>query len=145
MRRPVHGQEDSGLSPTRAYTRRVYELTITREFCAAHAIVMQGQREALHGHNWVVRVVVRAPKVDADGLVCDFHALEKSLAAVIGAWNNQNLNETAPFDQLNPTAEHVAREIASRMQQATPTSAKIHRVSVTEAPGCEATFLPSES
>lgn len=122
----------------------MYELTIEREFCAAHAIVMGGEREPVHGHNWRVRVVVRAPEVDPDGLVCDFHALEQSLDATINAWNNRNLNETPPFDRINPTAEWVAREIAQRMQAAAPANARIHRVSVTEAPGCEAAYLPDE-
>ena len=30
----------------------VYEITVEDEFCAAHAIVIRGEREAVHGHNW---------------------------------------------------------------------------------------------
>jgi len=120
----------------------VYELTIEREFCAAHAIVINGEQEQLHGHNWRVRVAVRSEGLDSDGLVCDFHDLERSIDATIGAWNNAYLNDTPPFDHVNPTAEHVAREIARGIAGSLPANVRIHRVSVTEAPGCEAAYLP---
>lgn len=112
------------------------------EFCAAHAITIRGLREPIHGHNWRVRAVVAGPELDADGLLCDFHAVEAALSVVLGPWRNRNLNEVEPFTRVNPSAENVAREIREALSRALAPSlgvrARVARVSVTEAPGCEA-------
>jgi len=118
----------------------MYELTIERTFAAAHAIIIKGEREPLHGHNWRVRLTVAGKSLDSDGLLCDFHALEQVLDRAIGGFHNRNLNETAPFDRVNPTAENVAGHLAQEIARYLPATVGIVRVSVTEAPGCEATF-----
>jgi 6-pyruvoyltetrahydropterin/6-carboxytetrahydropterin synthase len=125
----------------------VYELTVQSCFAAAHAIVMGGIREPIHGHNWDVRVVIRAPRLDADGLLCDFHAVEKGLAAIIARFHNRHLNEVEPFTTINPTAElvarHIALELAAKLGPVlAPQDGRIAKVSVTEAPGCTAAFEP---
>lgn len=121
----------------------MHTLTVTAEFAAAHAIVMRGEREALHGHNWRVRAEVAGPRLDEDGLLCDFHLVEEALRGILAPLHNHNLNETPPFDRLNPTAERVSEHIARRLGEALagrlPAGARVTRVSVTEAPGCEAT------
>jgi 6-pyruvoyltetrahydropterin/6-carboxytetrahydropterin synthase len=122
----------------------MYELEIHRSFSAAHAIVMGGAREPLHGHDWRVDVVVEASELDSDGLVCDFHALEQSLAAVLAPFQSRNLNETPPFDQVNPTAELVARHIAVEMKSRVGARARLKSVRVTEAPGCAARCICQE-
>jgi 6-pyruvoyltetrahydropterin/6-carboxytetrahydropterin synthase len=119
----------------------MYELTVERVFSAAHAIVMKGEQEPLHGHDWRVRLTVAGERLDADGLLCDFHLLEREVDRVVSAFRNRNLNETPPFDRVNPTAEHVARHIASSVGQNVPPGVIVRRVSVTEAPGREATWM----
>lgn len=119
----------------------MYELTIEQVFCAAHAIDIAGGREPLHGHNWRVRLVVAGETLDSDGLLCDFHLLERQLQSVIGVFHNRNLNETPPFDQANPTAELVVKHIADTMVPLLPQHVRLIRVSVTEAPGCEAAWV----
>ena len=123
----------------------MYVLTIEREFCAAHAIVMRGEREPLHGHNWRVDLTVEGASLDADGLLCDFHALEGWLAEIVAPFENQSLNETPPFDTLNPTAEHVARHIVAAMLERLPPEVAACRATVTEAPGCRAGFSARRS
>ncbi|HRP63176.1 MAG TPA: 6-carboxytetrahydropterin synthase [Phycisphaerales bacterium] len=118
----------------------MFELSIKREFCAAHAIMLKGEREPLHGHNWHVTVIVTGETLDADGLLCDFHELERTLDSIIQPLNNRNLNETPPFDRVNPTAELVAKHIADRMKAALPTGVRLLSARVTEAPGCAATW-----
>lgn len=120
----------------------MFELTVTDEFCAAHAIVIGGRRETVHGHNWRVSVTVAGPHLDEDGLLCDFHAIERDLHAVIAPFHNGDLNATPPFDTVNPTAEHVARHIAQQLAPGLPGHVRIAAVSVTEAPGCTATYRP---
>jgi len=120
----------------------MFELTVEREFCAAHAIVIAGEREAVHGHNWRVWLTVSGESVDGDGLLCDFHALEAGLDRVLAPFRNVDLNATPPFDRVNPTAELVARHIASEMAADLPAGATVSSVTVSEAAGCRATYRP---
>lgn len=120
----------------------VFELRIQREFCAAHAIVMQGQREPVHGHNWHVEVTIAGPSLDDDGLLCDFHMIERALDRVIDPLHNRDLNATPPFDAINPTAEHIAQHIGESLAPSLPKGVSLASVSVTEAPGCRAVYRP---
>ena len=124
------------------YCRTMYQLTVEREFCAAHAIWINGELEPMHGHNWRVRCIVQGESLDSNGLVVDFHRLERDLDGIIEPFHNHSFNETPPFDELNPTAEHVAQFIGESIAECLPESVSLHSLSVTEAPGCVATYLP---
>jgi 6-pyruvoyltetrahydropterin/6-carboxytetrahydropterin synthase len=123
----------------------VYQLEVERTFCAAHALVIGGEREPVHGHNWTVTVTVRGERLDDDGLLCDFHLVEVRLDRTLSALHNRNLNDVPPFDRLNPTAELVARHIADSLADALPEGVRLASCSVTEAPGCRATYVPDGS
>jgi 6-pyruvoyltetrahydropterin/6-carboxytetrahydropterin synthase len=124
---------------------RMFTIAVTREFCAAHAIVIAGVREPLHGHNFRVTATLEGPTLDAEGLLCDFHVVERELDAIIAPWHNRNLQESPAFATLNPSAEVVAMVIGQSLARAikgrVPTSVRVASVSVTEAPGCIATWL----
>jgi 6-pyruvoyltetrahydropterin/6-carboxytetrahydropterin synthase len=117
-----------------------YELEIRAEFCAAHAIVIRGRREPVHGHNWKVTATVAGDRLDDDGLLCDFHEIERALGAIIAPFHNGNLNGAPPFDQTNPTAELVARHIGEHLAKACPEGVTVKCVRVTEAPNCAAVW-----
>lgn len=123
----------------------MYRLQVERVVSAAHAIVINGAREPVHGHDWRVRVQVEGPRLDDEGLLCDFHALEQRLDAVLSPFNNRSLNDVQPFDAVNPTAERFAQHVAEAMWPAV--GAVVHRIeaAVTEAPGCEAFFSCSRA
>ena len=87
----------------------MFEITTTRFFSAAHALrLYDGSLEPVHGHNWRVKVTVGAPKLDAIGVVMDFHELERLVDELIAPLHNRHLNETPAFASLNPSAENVA-------------------------------------
>ncbi len=94
----------------------------------------------MHGHTWRVRVVVEGERLDDDGLLVDFHVLERSLREILAPFDNRCFNDVPPFDRLNPTAELIARHIADHLASAP--GVRIVSVSVGEAPGCEATYIP---
>ncbi|MFZ4576343.1 MAG: 6-pyruvoyl trahydropterin synthase family protein [Phycisphaerales bacterium] len=123
----------------------MFEMTVEGEFCAAHAIRIAGVREPNHGHNWRVVVTVRGRELDADGLLCDFHEVERVLRAVIGPLHNGDLNAHAAFEAVNASAEHVAKHIfdgvAAGLRGRLPAGAWVAGVRVTEAPGCAASYL----
>lgn len=122
----------------------MFELEVNAEFCAAHAITIGGRPETTHGHNFRVTLTITGPTLDADGLLCDFHAVEHALAEILFPWKNADLNATPPFDTLNPTAEHIARHIAQRTHLALAgvlsPGARVASCRVTEAPGCAAIY-----
>ncbi len=136
----------------------MYELEVQGEFAAAHAILLNGTREPLHGHNWHVTVTLAGKDLDKEQLLCDFHEVERALRALIADWHNRNLNDCPPFADkdgkpgLNPTAEAIARtisdQLSSRLGPVLKGRARLASVRVTEAPGCAATyrsFLPMTS
>lgn len=93
-----------------------FEITTTRTFSASHQLrLYDGSLEPLHGHNWRVRVTVAAAKLDAIGVVMDFHDLERRLNLIVVSLHNRHLNEVSPFDRLNPSAEQVALHIGSAL------------------------------
>ena len=123
----------------------MYELSVERSFCAAHALLIGNEREPLHGHTWHVTLTVRGERLDGDGLLLDFHDLEARLEGIVGPWHNTNLNEAAAFAETNPTAENVARRIADAMDAGLPRGVRVGSVHVTEAPGCRAAYFPDAS
>lgn len=127
----------------------MFEISVQTEFAAAHAISIAGRPEPLHGHNWRVTAVISADSLDADGLVCDFHEVERALGDIIGPLRNANMNDTPPFDRVNPTAERIAEHVGERLSEllagALPACARVESVEVTEAPGCAAVYRPERS
>ncbi len=124
--------------------KTVFEIAVQTEFCAAHALLIQGQRETTHGHNWHVTATLAGESLDSDGLLCDFHAVEAALAEVIAPFQNADLNRTPPFSDLNPSAEnvalHIAGALALRLSPLLRGRAAVRCVRVTEAPGCSTTY-----
>ena len=120
----------------------LFEITTTRHFSASHQLVLyDGSLEPLHGHNWVVKVAVTAPKLDSIGVVMDFHELERLVDAIVVPMHNHHLNEVEPFkSELNPTAENVAVHIARSLQL--PPGVRVQSVEVWETPANSAIYRP---
>lgn len=140
----------------------MFSLQVQTSFSAAHAIIIKGILEPVHGHDWHVTAEFTGETLDAEGMLIDFHLVEQALHAAVAPWKNQFLNVCPPFGKqpnpklaptaqdltLNPTAEHVAREIASRISQTLQSrgaigpksSVRLASVAVTEAVGCRAIY-----
>lgn len=119
----------------------MYALKIERRFFASHALrLYDGSLEPLHAHDWVVEAAVRAGKLDAIGVVMDFHELERIVAAGLEPLRGVNLNECAAFAGVNPTAECVAEHIYGVVAAKLPVGVELVGVTVTESPGCEAMY-----
>lgn len=89
-------------------------------FSAAHAI--RGHTRGcqnLHGHNYRVRVHLRASRLDELGMVLDFADLKQMMQEIVGPFDHQVINDIPPFDQRNTTAEllseYVYEEVARRL------------------------------
>jgi 6-pyruvoyltetrahydropterin/6-carboxytetrahydropterin synthase len=96
-----------------------YTLKIVTDFAAAHALRdYPGDCHRLHGHNWKVEVEVTADRLDELGMVIDFKAIKAAAREVTDELDHRFLNEVAPFDRLNPTAENMAAYLFGRLADA---------------------------
>jgi len=127
----------------------MFEVNVEREFCAAHALVIAGFQEPTHGHNFRLTVTVASDALDGDGLLVDFHALERLVDSVIRPFANADLNRTPPFDRVNPSAEriaeHIGRAVAEKLGSIAPPAGlkpRLSGVRLTEAPGCSVVYRP---
>ena len=126
----------------------MFTIQVTHEFCAAHSIILMGAQEPIHGHNFKTTATIIGSSsehsLDSEGLLCDFHLVEQSLIQICQPFTNNSFNEVAPFDSLNPTAEliakHIADQLAAKLDASLAPRAKVHSVSITEAPNCVATY-----
>ena len=115
----------------------MYQITVEQHFDAAHFLRgYEGKCEALHGHRYRVAVKVGAAAINEIGLAYDFTELKKRLRAILERFDHSCLNEVSPFDEINPSAENIARtiynELRSKLKKA-PVS--LVSVAVWESPG----------
>ncbi len=132
----------------------MFQISVDREFCAAHALVIRGVREPVHGHNFRLTVTVAGDSLDADGLLLDFHALERLVDEIIRPLNTADINALPAFaGKQNPTAELIAKHIGDRVSSGlsaiapgganTPPPPRLASVRLTEAPGCAVVYSPT--
>jgi 6-pyruvoyltetrahydropterin/6-carboxytetrahydropterin synthase len=110
--------------------------TISKDFTFAAAHSIRGHTggcENLHGHNYRVRVLVEAERLDGLGMVVDFADLKALMAEILGPFDHRVINEIPPFDRTNTTAEllseHVFRRMAERLDD---DRVRVRRVEVWE-------------
>lgn len=94
----------------------IYRVSKQLWFCAAHQVrLSETECEALHGHNYRVLVHAEAKELDRTSYVIDFAALKKAAVEIADRFDHRNLNEVAPFTELNPTAEELARHLCQEL------------------------------
>lgn len=86
-----------------------YTVKIITDFSAAHSLRdYPGVCARVHGHNWKVEVEVSASKLDHIGMAIDFRDLKQAAREIMASLDHRNINEIAPFDTINPTAENIS-------------------------------------
>lgn len=121
----------------------MYELSVRDHFDAAHSLRgYPGECARLHGHTWDVEVSVRGERLDGVGILYDFKTLKDDLRAVLGDYDHCLLDEVAPFDAMNATAENLARIVWERLASRMPEGIELAEVSVWESPVARLTYRP---
>jgi 6-pyruvoyltetrahydropterin/6-carboxytetrahydropterin synthase len=124
----------------------MFEISVEETFSAGHALRgYKGKCENPHGHNYRVRVKVEGEKLDSIGLLFDFVHLKRILRNLIGDVDHKFLNDQAPFDAINPSAENIARflyEAASEQMRRMPNAPRIKSITVWETDETSATYIP---
>ncbi|MFC2033957.1 6-carboxytetrahydropterin synthase QueD [Chloroflexota bacterium] len=122
----------------------MYQVSVEQHFDAAHALRgYQGKCENLHGHRFKVVAKLQASAIDDIGLAYDFTILKKHLNDILSRLDHTNLNETPPFDEINPSSENIAATIYNELKPmlaGAPVS--LSAVEVWESPQSWITYSP---
>jgi len=119
----------------------MYELTVETTFSAAHNLRgYDGACENLHGHNWKVEVRITCDTLDKVGMVMDFKRLKAETRAIVDTLDHRYLNEVAPFDSDNATAENISRFIYSKLKERLGAGVTVARVTVWESENAAAAY-----
>lgn len=112
----------------------LFTTSIETHFAASHQLHgYEGPCKALHGHTWKVRVEIKTDQTDDIGISFDFKELKAASETVISRLDHKHINETPPFDTINPTAENLAKYIHDEIKDQLPEHIFIHRVTVWES------------
>ena len=134
-------------------SKKLWRLTVRDDFSAGHAMRhYEGKCERMHGHNFAVELTVEGSQLAAGTeMLLDFKVLKKGLKAVLDALDHRLLNETPPFDRINPSSENLARHIWQGMQAHLAAHddpqaqlVRLHSVTVSEKGAQSATYLETD-
>lgn len=121
----------------------MFEVSSEINFASAHHLREYcGSCENLHGHNWLVKAVVRTEKLNKIGLAIDFKTLKKHLKAIIDKLDHTDLNTI--FTEINPSSENIAKYIFEELKNSLKNECAdvwVHRIDVWETPGNCASYL----
>ena len=117
----------------------MFSVKVTQHFDAAHKLRDYiGKCARLHGHTFSYTVELRAPDLDPLGMLVDFidvkSACEKKVNSIL---DHEYLNEKFPFEEINPTAENLAKYMYGRLKAQLP---QLYKVTVEETPGNSASY-----
>jgi len=123
----------------------MFEVSVEETFAAGHALrEYRGKCENPHGHNYRIQVILRGAELNAIGLLVDFVEVKRLMQTVIDRLDHQYLNDVAPFDKLNPSAENMAKyfyeEMSSGLSHASGVT--VRQVQVWETDTTSATYRP---
>lgn len=87
----------------------MFDIFVDTHFAGAHHLRdYPGDCEKPHGHNWKVKVTVRATELDKYGMGIDFKVLKRIVKEVIDKLDHHDLNNLPYFQDRNPSSEHIA-------------------------------------
>ncbi|HUP60856.1 MAG TPA: 6-carboxytetrahydropterin synthase [Thermoanaerobaculia bacterium] len=123
-----------------------FTVRVEARFEAAHFLrEYRGITEPLHGHSYKVEAELAAHGggVDADAIAVDFVSAKRKLEALAKRLDYGCINDVAPFDEINPSAENIAEWFARELQSAVADeNAVVTSVTIREGPVNSVTFVP---
>ncbi len=106
------------------------------KFQAAHCLRgYKGKCEKIHGHTFLVEVVVEIRKLNDIGIGIDFSEIKKKLSEILP--DHSFLNEIYDF---NPSAENLSREFYYELKKFFP----VKEVTVWESENASATYFEDQ-
>ena len=110
----------------------MFEVSVEQTFAAGHALRnYKGKCENVHGHNFKVQVVIEGEKLDETGLLVDFLDVKAAMQKIIDRLDHVFLNDVAPIDVKNPSAENIAEYFYTEMTRSLKSAVEIRVRDVT--------------
>ena len=126
-----------------------FTVRVEARFEAAHFLrEYRGISEPLHGHSYKIEaeLAARGGGIDQDAIAVDFVSAKRKLEALAKKLDYGCINDVAPFDEVNPSAENIAewfcRELADAVADE---NAVVTAVTVWEGPVNAVTFVPAKA
>lgn len=121
-----------------------YRVTVSARFEAAHNLIhYRGQPEPLHGHSYLVEVVLESQRLDGEDLAADFVSARDALRRIASEFDYRYINEHPEFRGRNTSAENIARHFAERMAASEALGGgSVAEVTVWEGPENRAAWRP---
>lgn len=95
----------------------MYEIIVEQHFDAAHFLRgYKGKCENVHGHRYTIRVRLKTEKLNDIGLAYDFTQIKSLLKTIVSRFDHIALNDIAPFNEINPSAENIACTIFKELK-----------------------------
>jgi len=122
----------------------MFEVSVEQTFAAAHALRnYRGKCENVHGHNYRVLVTIEGQTLDSTGLLVDFVEVKRLIHRVVDRLDHQFINDLAPFDTINPSAENLARYFYDEISAGLGDSpVRVGAVKIWETDTASATYRP---
>ncbi len=110
------------------------DIFIKTHFSGGHHLrAYLGNCENPHGHNWKVKVTVRATQLDHLGMGIDFKKLKQAVNTVVDELDHHDLNEHPAFREINPSSEHISMFLFQSLKEVLQTeSYALYSVEVRE-------------
>jgi 6-pyruvoyltetrahydropterin/6-carboxytetrahydropterin synthase len=121
----------------------MFDIFIDTHFSAGHHLRdYPGNCEQPHGHNWSVKVTVRASELDPLGMGVDFRTVKDAVNKVLDTLDHRNLNEHPNFLEINPSSENIAVYVYNELKPALRTERyKLYSITVGETPSSGVTYF----
>ena len=97
-----------------------FTVRVEARFEAAHYLrEYRGISEPLHGHSYKVEadLAARGGGVDRDAIAVDFVSARRKLEQLAKRLDYGCINDIAPFDGINPSAENIAEWFARELSR----------------------------
>ena len=124
----------------------MYEVSVEYTFAAGHALRnYKGKCENVHGHNYKVRVTIGGKELNSTGLLVDFVDVRDAIKALVDRLDHRFLNDLPPFDQINPSAENIAKYFCENLEpQVHGQGLRVEAVTMWETDITSATYRPRQ-
>jgi 6-pyruvoyltetrahydropterin/6-carboxytetrahydropterin synthase len=152
LRSQSTAEELRGLGASEPLIERIFPRTmdgtfsvrVEARFESAHFLrEYRGISEPLHGHSYKVEAELAASggSVDSDAIAVDFVSAKRKLEALAKRLDYGCINDIAPFDEINPTAENIAAWFHAQLSAAVADeNAVVRAVTIWEGPVNSVTY-----
>ena len=122
----------------------MFEVSVEETFAARHALRgYRGKCENVHGHNYRVQLTLEGLELDGIGLLVDFVEVKRLIHGVVDRLDHRFINDLAPFDVVNPSAENLAKYFYDEISANLSPQVRLGQVKIWETDITSATYRPN--